>query len=97
MVPRNPSYRKYFKSSKYFNKGDILPFSIRKRGYLFIRNKLDDLNAICGGVIGKEIYSIIEKEGSWLFGFIGFLISLEKLKSLKAFILNKGFQLGKFL
>src|SRR6186713_816137 len=96
MVPRNPTYRKYFNTFKYYNKGDILPFSIRKRGYSFIRNKLEDINALCGGVVGQKVYSIIEKEGSWLFGFIGFLLSLEKLKSLRSFILNKAFKLGRY-
>ena len=52
MVPRNPTYRKYFNTSKYYNKGDILPFSIRKRGYSFIRNKLEDINTLYRGVVG---------------------------------------------
>lgn len=91
------NYKKNFKDnySKEFSKATSLRNSLSSknsstltRANYFLKSTLKDYSTISTFKVGKEVYNLRDKETNKVIGYLGFLLSKEKLNSLSSFIIN---------
>ena len=82
-----------------FSKYNIYKNKNYKKANYFFKTILEDSNIISTYKVGLEVYNIRDKTSNKVIGFLGYLISLEKLKSLTSYILNivKKYKLKEYI
>jgi hypothetical protein len=61
----------------------------------FLSTIIKDSSIISTYIIGKEVYNIRDKASNKAIGYLGYLVSKDRLKSLIGFILNKALSANK--